>query len=206
MQRTLVLVGGIASGLLSVSPAWAQRDERVYVACYVYRVPGAAAAYLPVVPATRWDFNNNFELKAEKAVLPSREPGQHLSCKSGDTPEAADAARVKTGYLKVSELPWPRDFALSSPPEAPKPVPVPAPAPAPALVARTPAPSASLTARVDTSAQDAARAWDEQVRNTLAAEARKKVEAAARQVQADAKRQAEIATFFAERRKQGRAQ
>ena len=66
--------------------------------------------------------------------------------------------------------------------------------------------TAALTVKTDTSLRDAGKAWDEQVRKTLAAEAQKKVETAAKAAQADARMQAEIAAFFAERRKQGRAQ
>lgn len=78
--------------------------------------------------------------------------------------------------------------------------------PKPAPRPKSPAQTASLTVKTDTSAKDAAKAWDEQVKKTLAAEAQKKVETAAKQTQADTKRQAEITAFFAERRRQGRAQ
>lgn len=98
---------------------------------------------------------------------------------------------------RIVEAPFKPITALASP----KPTPTPTPTPMPKA-----AQTASLTVKADTSAKDAARAWDEQVKKTLAAEAQKKVEAAAKAAQADAKRQAEIAAFFAERRKQGRAQ
>jgi hypothetical protein len=60
--------------------------------------------------------------------------------------------------------------------------------------------------KADTSIRDAAAAWDEQVRTALAEEAQKNVLAAARSALADEKRQAEIQNYFAERRRQGRAQ
>lgn len=66
--------------------------------------------------------------------------------------------------------------------------------------------SGATVEKADTGIRDAGKAWDEQVRKALAEEARKKVETAAKTAQADAKKQAEVAAFFAERRKQGRAQ
>lgn len=63
----------------------------------------------------------------------------------------------------------------------------------------------SLTVKTDTSAKDVATAWEDQVKATLAAEARKKVETAAKLAQADAAYQEEMRAFCAERRRQGRA-
>lgn len=80
---------------------------------------------------------------------------------------------------------------------SPKATPTPAPKPAQA---------ASLTLKTDTSAKDTAKAWDEQVKKALAVEAQKKVETAAKQVQADTKLRADYEAFFRERRKKGRAQ
>lgn len=81
-----------------------------------------------------------------------------------------------------------------------------APAPSPRVSPAGPATGPSLVVKTDTSGRDAAQAWDAQVKKQLAAEAQKKVDAAAKAIQADAKKQAEIAAFFAERRRQGRAQ
>lgn len=77
----------------------------------------------------------------------------------------------------------------------------PAPSPRPALST-----SASLTIKTDASLRDAGKAWDEQIKKTLAAEAKTKAEAAARTLQADTKKQAEIDAFFNGLRRQGRAQ
>lgn len=64
----------------------------------------------------------------------------------------------------------------------------------------------SLTLKTDTGPQDTGKAWDEQVKRTLAAEAQQRVDSAARTIQANAKAQADLAAFFRERRKRGRAQ
>ena len=64
----------------------------------------------------------------------------------------------------------------------------------------------ALTVKTDTSLRDAAKAWDEQVKKTLAAEAQKKVELAAKKVRDDQKYQADMEAFFAERRRQGSRQ
>lgn len=64
----------------------------------------------------------------------------------------------------------------------------------------------SLTLKTDTGPQDAGKAWDEQVKRSLAAEAQQRVESAARTIQANAKAQADLAAFFREQRKRGRAQ
>lgn len=89
-----------------------------------------------------------------------------------------------------------------------------APATTPKATAPKPAPvtkpvaitKPSLTIKSDTAPRDLGKAWDEQVRKTLAAEAQKKIENAAKAAQADAKYQAELEAFFRERRKRGRAQ
>ena len=54
--------------------------------------------------------------------------------------------------------------------------------------------------KADTSLREAGKAWDEQVRKTLAEEARKKVALAARNVQADTKGRQELEAFFKARR------
>jgi hypothetical protein len=81
-------------------------------------------------------------------------------------------------------------------------------APPPAAPPRTPAQISkpALTIKTDTSLRDAGKVWDEQVKKTLADEARKKVETAAKTAQANAEVQADMEAFFRERRKQGRAQ
>lgn len=80
------------------------------------------------------------------------------------------------------------------------------PAPKPKPPTAPPASPGSLTVKTDTSLRDAGKAWDEQVRKTLAEEAKKKVELAAKQAQTDAKAKADIEAFFKARRKQGSAQ
>jgi hypothetical protein len=197
------LVLAIAEVIGPTSPALAQRDKVLYVACYVYRVPSSSGLYLPVVRSTQWDVFNNFESKAERGVLPNREPGQFLSCEVGDTPEAASAARVATGYLRAGELAWPKGLVLSATPEptiAPKPGPAPKPTPKP-----TP-PTTGLTVKADTSAKDAARAWDAQVAKALADEAQKRAQTAIKQARNDAKMQADAERARQERVKRGRAQ
>lgn len=88
-------------------------------------------------------------------------------------------------------------FSPSAALAAPKPT-----SPSPPAVAAAPA----LIVKTETSAKDAAKAWDEQVKKTLAAEAQKRAETAAKAAQANAKYLAEVEAFFAEQRKRGRAQ
>lgn len=83
------------------------------------------------------------------------------------------------------------------------------PAAQPAPKPRPPSPASStgsLTVKTDTSLRDAGKAWDEQVKKTLAEEAKRKVDLAAKQVQADAKAKADLEAFLKARRKQGSAQ
>lgn|GEM_PF-6369246 len=95
---------------------------------------------------------------------------------------------------RIYDIPFKPSAALPSKPE-------PASKPKPAST-----PSAGLTIKTDTSLRDAGKAWDEQVKKTLADEARKKVENAAKSAQADAKTKAGIEAFLKERRRQGSAQ
>jgi hypothetical protein len=66
--------------------------------------------------------------------------------------------------------------------------------------------AAETVVEADTSIRDAAAAWDELARKALANEAQRNVLTAARNALADQERQAGIRKFFAERRRQGRAQ
>jgi hypothetical protein len=183
-------------------------DEVFYVACYAYqpggyKPGGTPAAFLPVVRATGAEFTDGLTDKVARSVLRSQPAGSKVSCRTGDTAEAAQEVRG-SAFLQTAEIPWPADVRLSlmgskAPPQPKKVVTAPKPAPKPAQ-------APALTIKEDTSAKDAAKAWDEQVKKTLAAEAQKKVETAAKQAQADAKLKADYEAFFAERRKQGRAQ
>lgn len=105
-----------------------------------------------------------------------------------------DFARAKStaGAVLVAFTPGESGAVASAPPPSPPP--------------RSSTQTAALTVKTDTGPRDAAEAWDEQVKTSLAAEAQKKVETAAKAAQANAKYQADMAKFFAERRKQGRAQ
>lgn len=120
-----------------------------------------------------------------------------LSCVKRDTREEAEADRQRAidYYADLGGT-----VAFAPPPEARM-----AGSAGAAQPSHAP-PAAGLTVKTDTSLRDAGKAWDAQVQKTLAAEAQKKVETAAKQVQADAKLKADYEAFFAERRKQGRAQ
>lgn len=118
---------------------------------------------------------------------------EYVDCKTRTTREEAD--RAVRGAYNVAPNAWPLPWAGS--PQAP---------PAKIVTAPKPIAAPALTLKTDTGPQDAAKAWDEKVKKTLAAEAQKKVEMAARQAQSDAKLKADYEAFFAERRKQGRAQ
>jgi len=213
-KRVVTLFVGTLVAALVVAPAQAQegdpRTKVVYVACYAYQIGNPNSAYLPVVRATQAEVSNYLEFNVERAVFPHRQPGQAVGCSTGDTAEAAHAARVKTGYLKTSELPWPKEVVLASmsPADtaAPKAASAPKPAATPKPVAKVPAQTTALTIKANPGPKDAAKAWDKQVKKTLAAEAQKKVETAAKQAQADANTKADYEAFLRERRKQGRAQ
>lgn len=88
-------------------------------------------------------------------------------------------------------------------PQTAKTAPPPAPKPKPTAASASPG---SLTVKTDTALRDAGKVWDEQVRKTLAEEAKKKVELAAKQAQANAKAKADLEAFLKARRKQGSAQ
>lgn len=107
-------------------------------------------------------------------------------------PNLIDDLAARAKYAKMSIAPPPA-VAKAAPPPKPK-------------VAGPPPKAPALTVKEDTSAKDAAKAWDEQVKKTLAAEAQKKAETAAKAAQADAKQKAQIEAVMAERRRQGRAQ
>ncbi|MDG2528158.1 cell envelope integrity protein TolA [Caulobacter endophyticus] len=79
----------------------------------------------------------------------------------------------------------------------------PAPKPKPPAAASSPG---SLTVKTDTGLRDAGKAWDEQVKKTLAEEAKRKVQLAVKQAQTDAKAKADLEAFLKARRKQGSAQ
>jgi len=141
---------------------------------------------------TGWEWVKRMEAETDS------QRSSMLSCTTRQTREEVEADRQRTidyyqGIRPIVTLSPPPGAGLSSGPGA---------------SARSHAASGAgaLIVKTDTSLRDAGKAWDEQVRKTLAVEAQKKVETAAKAAQADAKRQAEIAAFFAERRKQGRAQ
>lgn len=101
------------------------------------------------------------------------------------------AARARYAKMRINA---PAATAKTAPPPT-------APPKAPAQISKP-----ALTIKADISLRDAGKVWDEQVKKTLAEEARKKVETAAKTAQANAKIQADTEAFFRERRKQGRAQ
>ena len=143
---------------------------------------------------TGWDWVKRMDAQTD----PQR--SSMFSCSPRKTREEAEAERQHTidfyrGRRNIVTLSPPPGARFSGGATAS------APSPSPPRSS-----AGSLTVKTDTSLRDAGKAWDEQVKKTLAAEAQKKVETAAKQVQADAKLKADYEAFFAERRKQGRAQ
>ena len=121
-----------------------------------------------------------------------------FSCDTRATPQEAEAMRQKTiNYYRGN-----RNIVTLSPPSVALTTASSSAAPTPRPAAQT----SGLTVEANTGARDAARAWDEQVKTMLAAEAQKKVQIAASQAQSDAEYKAVLAKFLAERRKQGRSQ
>lgn len=113
-----------------------------------------------------------------------------------------DARPMKDqGYLPRDKAPKPPEPEKTGAP-APKPLPKPAPPPPP----KPAPPTAGLIIKEDTSAQDFRKAFDEQVRKDLAAQDRKRAEAAAKGAQADAELQRRIKQVMDERRRRGPAQ
>jgi hypothetical protein len=163
-------------------------DPLAWVACLnshetgVYITPAFRAAEMPT-----------FGPKLSDDALARWGSNRYVDCKRGPTREEVE--RKIRGAYNVTPRDWPLPWAGGKVATAPPPKP-----------SSKPGGAGSLTVKTDTSAKDAAKAWDEQVKKTLAAEAQKKVETAAKQVQADAKLKADYEAFFAERRKQGRAQ
>lgn len=119
----------------------------------------------------------------------------YVSCDYGQTREEVEG-KIRNHYTSPAHdwpLPWLGGRQAAAP--APR-----------STDSSTPAAAGALIVKTDTSAKDAAKAWDEQVKKTLAAETQKRVETAAKQAQADAKLKAEYEAFFRERRRQGAAQ
>lgn len=151
----------------------------------------------PTSPEAFWHYASMLD-GAARITDPSRPFTLGRSAWQGVDPKAAPnliddlAARAKYAKMRITA---PAPQAKAAPPPAPKPKP-----------AAAPSSAGSLTVKTDTSLRDAGKAWDEQVKKTLAEEARKKVELAAKQVQIDAKAKADFEAFLKARRKQGSAQ
>lgn len=158
-----------------------------FVACLKSHESGVYVT--PTFPAAIADYRRKIDADASARWGSA----QYVDCKMRPTREEAD--RAVRGAYNVAPKPWPLPWAGS--PQVP---------PAKIVTAPKPIAAPALTLKTDTGPQDAAKAWDEKVKKTLAAEARKKVELAAKQAQSDAKLKADYEAFFAERRKQGRAQ
>lgn len=123
-----------------------------------------------------------------------------------DAQDKADRRKASTSYNIIRSVQW-------DPPESVTGLKGPRKKPAVKQVAAAPKPkpkpddqSGATVVKADTSIRDSVAAWDEQVRKALAAEADRKIAAAAQAAQADARKQAEIRAFFEARRRQGRAQ
>ena len=212
MALGLALTAGEAAAQTS-------RDKVLYLACYMFTPggDGTAIAFIPhtttagvlgrIYPESRL---------TDSGVIAAR--GYRTSrCASFDTAEQAEAWYRASGYLILNKFGYPKGFWPDAPAPAPpsgdiagmgaakgsaKTAPPPtAPSKAPAQISKP-----ALTIKTDTRLRDAGKVWDEQVKKTLAEEAKKKVETAAKTAQANAKAKADAEAFFKERRKQGRAQ
>lgn len=203
LPMTILLVG------LAVSPdhAYAQavKAKPGWATCS-YDAADGAFAQSPVFRAGLLEGGWNswpWVQKFSDATYSAR--ASRMACDAYETRDEAEAERQRhidfySSRRPIVTLNPPADTGLagasaaqSAPPPKPKPV-------------GAPSSAGSLTIKTDTSLRDAGKAWDEQVKKTLAEEARKKVETAVKNAQANAKAQAEAEAFFKERRRQGRAQ
>ncbi len=228
-----ILVAGLSLLLGFPSAASAERrgwkpttDDVFYIACYLFTSGEPVATGLPVVKTNGKEMFNNFENYIRDRALPIYPQHHNIRCVPEDTPELAIQARIKHGYV-IQEAPWPKGLPEGArpiwvegmgmipadrapkPPEpekpgapAPKPPPKPAPPPPP----KPAPPPAALIIKEDTSAKDFRKAFDEQVAKDLAAQDRKRAEAAAKGAQADAEMQRRIKQVMDERRRRGPAQ
>lgn len=117
--------------------------------------------------------------------------------------DAFIARRQQDGFVAGRFKDWFPDspyFVRPAGLKAAAPAPKPAPKPPRAPLA------GALIISDNTEGKDAKEAWDEQVRQGLAAQEQKRIETAARAMQEDAEMKVKIEAFFAERRRQGMAQ
>lgn len=205
-QQVSLFAAALAIAL--VTPARAQSDpqEVRWVACYLFTAggDGTAISFPPRESTLGENFSHPPDNKLYDADLPAANGYVSARCTwEPKTVEGAEAWYVKSGYRMVKRLDWPKGFWSDDEPAKPKTQTAPPPKPNPPS---TPASAGHIEVKTDTSAADAAKAWDDQVRKALAAEARKKVETAAKVAQADAETKRKIAEFMANRRRQGSAQ
>lgn len=202
-------------------------DERVvyYLACFLYTSSEYGAVAFPPVKTNGMEDFHNFRRNIEERVRPLYPQYRAFACVADNTAEAAIQSRNEGYRLTYDEVAWPKGMPEDArpmkdqgylprdkapkPPEpekagapAPKPPPKPTSPPEP----RPAPPPAALIIKEDTSAKDFRKAFDEQVAKDLAAQDRKRAEAAAKGAQADAEMQRRIKQVMDERRRRGPAQ
>jgi len=168
---------------------WTRLQLGPWVACLKSDRSG-----LYITPGFETDAPNyDARLKADAAARWGS--ADYVQCDYGPTREYVER-RVRNHYTSTPSdwpLPWLGERRATAPPPKPQ-------------TSSKPAAVGALTVKTDTSLRDAGKAWDDQVKKTLAAEAQKKVELAAKKVRDDQKYKADMEAFFAERRRQGSRQ
>ena len=216
LRRVATLLAGVLALPLAIpasAGAQSNSDSIVYSACYIFTAGGDHTAMS--FPPHAIDRHELYQIYPEARLQDDKTGAARANgyisarCNAFATPAKAEAWYAESGYRFTKRLDWPKGlWPVDKPGFDPRGPSTAGQQPPPPKVATAPKPSAppALTVKTDTSIKDAAKAWDEQVKKTLAAKAQKKVEAAAKIAQSDAKLKADYEAFFAERRKQGRAQ
>lgn len=184
-------------------------DEEFYVACYAFQPdafkPRATpSTYLPVVRATGAEIFDDLTGKLQRSLSRSQPPGSHVTCRTGDTPEAAAEGRA-WNFVKAADAPWPADVRLASlgkgapPPKKTATAPKPPPKAAPAQ-------TGYLTVKADPSIAESKKRMDDIREQTAKADADRQAKIAALKAKDDSEFKAKMDAFWAERRRQGNKQ
>lgn len=118
MQKLLVtfLVGSslFVAGDASAGQ-WSRQDEVIYAACYAFtNGHDPSSGYLPVQKMTGWEAGQGVGYERKAIALWKQKPEfgyETLSCQFSQTEAGAVADRIKTGYVKVADIQWPKGFA-----------------------------------------------------------------------------------------------
>lgn len=119
MQRFLVaflmgfslLVAGDAS-----AGQWSEQDKVIYAACYAY-TNGPSAGYLPIQKMTGKEAGQGVGYQSKARTLWEQKPElgyETVTCQFSQTEAGAVADRIKTGYVNVGDIQWPKGFAQAT--------------------------------------------------------------------------------------------